>query len=394
MGLSSAAGFSTLAAMTAGQARWPALLRAIVAIALVLLSSAVSRAELPLEPAYPEAPLNGAQAALGAVIWNHGINFLYGTEASAAPPPVFLTLLRGAGWDVFRLLRPRMSEEPRSSAAEIVAAAQRLKRQGYAKVVLAGQSGGAWLSLMAAGESEDVHAVIANAPAYYGTDRPTYLKNSYILLDHIDDIRHGRIMISYFKGDPYDPGGRGEKSAALLAAHNVPHLVIDGPEGFSGHGAGNSGLFLRRFGGCVLAVAGDGPMPARQSCESDWGKAPSAEIALPADLVAAAAGGGPADPFLGKWYGWYPNGREVMLVVEHARQAEVEAVYAVGAGPDPAWKAGIARRNGRIVDGKLVFEERGRSTLRYSPRGDGSLDAQWIAEDGASHLETTLHRVD
>jgi hypothetical protein len=384
--------------MTARHALSVALRRGFVGLILLVLALAPPRgaagAEFTLEPAYPAQALRGPLDANGAVIWNHGINFLYGAEAAAAPVPILMSVFRDAGWDVFRLLRPRMSEEPRGSAAEIAATVRRLTERGYAKVVLAGQSGGAWLALMAASRSADIHAVIANAPAYYGTDHPTYLKNSYILLDHLNDIRRGRIMISYFSDDPFDPGGRGEKSAAILAAHDVPHLVIDRPDELAGHNAGDSALFLRRFGACVLAVAGDGPMPSRAECASDWGRAPSAALKLPSGLAAALPGGGPADRFLGKWYGWYPNGREAMLVIERVSGVEVEAVYAYGAGPDPAWKAGFTYRKGHLVEDTLVFEEQGQSTLRYALRPDGALAAQWTAADGIASLAATLHRVD
>lgn len=241
--------------------------------ALILLAGVLAggpaRADFTLESAYPETPLKGPQAAAGAVLWNHGMNFLFGTEASTAPVPVFIALLRNAGFDVFRLLRPRMEEEPRSAAAAIAATADRLAGEGYRKIVLAGQSAGAWLSLMAASRSDHIYAVIANAPAYYGVNHPAYLKNGFILLDHLGDIRHGRIMISYFKDDPYDPGGRGPASEEVLTDHRLPHLVIDRPDGFSGHFSGNSVQFMRRFGACVLAVAGDGPMPARRGCETE-----------------------------------------------------------------------------------------------------------------------------
>jgi len=346
-----------------------------------------------LEPAYPATPLLGPDGAEGAVIWNHGINFLYGTEGAAAPLPVFLTLFRGAGWDVFRLLRPRMSEEPRGAAAALAATAARLKRQGYGRIVLAGQSGGAWLSLMAAGESDDIHAVIADAPAYYGTDHPIYLKNGFVLLDHIGAIRRGRIMISYFKDDPYDPGDRGPRSEALLAAHGVPHLIIDQPDGFSGHGAASTALFQRRFGACMLAVAGDGPMPSAAGCDSDWGRAPSAELPVPAKLVLAAPDGGPADPFLGKWYGCYSNGRELMLAIEHADGTAVDALYIIGPGLDPGQQPAATAHVGRVVGDALVFEERGKSTLRFDLRSDGMLDTLWIAADGAARLNATLHRL-
>src|SRR5258708_7629079 len=85
-------------------------------VAIILLAASLpagaARAEFPLEPAYPTVSMKGPPGAKGAVVWNHGINFLYGREASATPVPILMTAFRDAGWDVFRLLRPRMSEEP------------------------------------------------------------------------------------------------------------------------------------------------------------------------------------------------------------------------------------------------------------------------------------------
>jgi dienelactone hydrolase len=375
--------------------RFRACRRVFACLLVAALLSPWGRAaagEFTLEPAYAATPLEGPAAAKGAVIWNHAINFLYGIEGAAAPVPVFLTLLRDDGWDVFRLLRPRMSEEPRGSAAELAATAARLKQQGYGRIVLAGQSGGAWLSLMAAGESGDIHAVIANAPAYYGTDHPAYLKNGFVLFDHIDAIRRGRIMITYFKDDPYDPGGRGPRSEELLAAHDVPHLVIDQPEGFSGHSAGDSVLFLRRFGSCMLAVAGNGPMPSAETCDSGWGSMPSADLPWPPRLTLAAPDGGPADRFLGKWYGCDLDGRELLLAIERAADTEVEAVYALGPGIEPAQKPQLTHRHGRIVEDMLIFAESGIVQLGFGWRPDGTLEALRYA-DGVWRAAARLHRL-
>jgi dienelactone hydrolase len=369
----------------------------MLALAVVLFSLALPRPaaadEFSLIPAYPQTPLRGPETAKGAVIWNHGVNFLYGAEASTSPIAPYLTLFRDAGWDVFRLLRPRMSEEPNTSSDEVAATAERLKRQGYRRIVLAGQSGGAWLSLMAAGKSAAIHAVIADAPAWYGTDFPSYLRNRFILLHYIDGIRRGRIMISYFKGDPYDPGGRGPRSAALLAAHHVPHLVLDEPQGFTGHFGGMTALYVRRFGACLLAVAGTGPMPTLQSCDSGWGRTPSAALPVPPHLALAKPSGGPADPFLGKWYGYYGNGREVMLAVERVDRTAVDALYIIGPGLTPALKPAVSQRHGRIAGGALVFATKGRASLRFTRRADGALDALWTAADGDATLSAALHRV-
>ena len=366
-------------------------------LALVLSPRAAAADEFRFEPAYPAAALKGPPAAKGALIWNHGINSILGKEGASSPPPLFIGLFRDDGWDVFRLDRPRLSEEPRSTADELTRRAHKLKQQGYAKIVLAGQSGGAWIALMAAGRSDEIHAVIANAPAYYGTSAGSvsteFRKNAFVLYDHLERIHRGRIMISFFADDAYDPGGRATKANEILTRNGVPHLVLDRPAELIGHGAANSGLFMRRFGACALAVAGDGAVP-RGECQSDWGKAPSAELELPADLaIAASAGDTAVRPFLGKWYGYYANGREVMLVVERAHDADVEAVYAIGPGADRSAKASFTRRKGHIADGRLVFAEGGLATLRYSPRSDGTLDAQWVAADGGSHLEAVLRRL-
>lgn len=368
----------------------------LAATVLILSPRPAAADDFPFEPAYPATALKGPQAAKGALIWNHGINSILGKEG-AESPPLFISVFRDNGWDVFRLNRARMSEEPRSTADELTRRIHKLKQQGYAKVVLAGQSGGAWISLMAAGRSEEIHAVIANAPAYYGTSagsvRMEFPKNAAVLYDHLERIHQGRIMISFFADDAYDPGGRAAKADEILTRNGVPHLILDRPGELIGHGAGNSGLFMRRFGACVLAVAGDGAVP-RGECQSDWGRAPSAELELPANLaIAAPAGDSAIRPFLGKWYGYYANGREFMLVIERAHDADVEAVYAIGPSADRSAKASFTRRKGRVAEGSLVFAGSGLATLRYSPRADGALDARWVAADGGSHLDAVLRRL-
>jgi hypothetical protein len=178
----------------------------------------------------------------------------------------------------------------------------------------------------------------------------------------------------------------------MLSAHGVPHLIIDRPDGFTGHNSGDTGLFQRRFGACALAVAAAGPMPTFGQCASDFGRLPSAALKLPANLSVATPSGGPADPFLGKWYGADDDGRELMLVVERAAGDAVEAVYAYGAGPSPERKAGVSHRDGRVLGDTLVFEGSDQSTLRFH-RVEGALRVQWTAADGKSVLQTALHLV-
>ncbi len=299
-------------------------------------------------------------------------------------------MLRDAGWDVYRLDRPPQGETPDVSSAALLSGIAELKARGYRKIVLAGQSAGAWISLITAGRTSDVYAVIANAPAYYGVDRPRYTMNASALYDYLDRIKSGRVMVSYFADDPYDPGGRGARTDEILTRHGVLHLVIDTPEGFRGHDSGNSGLFYRRFGPCVLAMVGDGPVPQRGDCETRWGQRPSGELTLPTEGLASASGNTAAAPFLGPWWGIYTAGREVFLGLTAVTGDSVEAIYAVGPLPAGAAKTETSHRAGRIAGDTLEFAEPGKSTLRYRLRADHDLDAFWIAADGKSHLETVL----
>src|SRR4051794_24976604 len=143
----------------------PVLAFAIMFPAL-LAGSGMAQARMWLAAADPAQQARGPEAARGAVIWSHGRSV--DVEDSEAPSPPYLAALRDAGWDVFRFNRLRSSDTLTQSAAGLGAQAGALKARGYRQVVLAGQSFGAFLSLMAADESDAVDAVVATAPAAFG----------------------------------------------------------------------------------------------------------------------------------------------------------------------------------------------------------------------------------
>jgi pimeloyl-ACP methyl ester carboxylesterase len=357
----------------------------------VMTVSAPAFAETRFGPGYSDVPLLGPQNAQGAVIWNHGTSTYYAAlDSSKSEMPSFVTLLRDDRWDVFRLDRPPAGESPISSTEALLAAVRQLKTQGYRRIVLMGQSAGAWIALIAAGKSADIYAVIATAPAYYGVDRPRFTMNASALYDYLDDIKSARIMITFFAEDPFDPGGRGAKADQILTRHGVPHLIVDRPDGLIGHGASSSALFYHRFGSCLRAMVGDGAVPERRDCETDWGSRPSGEVLLPADLAIARSGAGPAAPLLGKWWGVYPNGLEMILAVERVENQSVQAVYATGPIPGTSSKSNYARMTGELSGGTLTFQRPGKASLHYRLRPDGNLDAEWVSSDGARRISAVL----
>jgi pimeloyl-ACP methyl ester carboxylesterase len=378
-------------------------------LGLVVLTGAPAGA-VGLDPAFNQA-LVGPDRAIGAVVWNHGRSI--NTEDADSPSPPYLRVLRDAGWEVLRFNRPRDGDTLTASTRRLVELVGQLKHKGYRRIVLAGQSFGAFLALMAADTSGDVDAVVATAPAAFGNFDEFYDSwrlNATRLYPLLERIKRARVMLFYFHGDDFDPGGRGEHSRAILSSRQVGFSVVDQPAFLAGHWASSTGLFLRRFGNCIRDFIDADKIEGERVCEPACGEAPSAEMRLPDELVhpraalraaaGAAGGSAPAGPASGgatgrqSWYGFYPNGREVLLAIEETRGNDVSAVYAIGPGIDDDEPAEWSHRKGHLVDDEFIFDEQGKSTLRFRPRADGGLSATWTSPDGKTSMEAGLRRLD
>ena len=366
-----------------------------------------------LDPAF-EGPTIGPAKAKGVIVWSHGRSI--NTEDSESPSPAYLTALRDDGWDVMRFDRMSQGDTLSDSTKRLVEYTAQLKHDGYQQVILSGQSFGAFLSLMAADSSSDVDGVIATAPAAYGSFDDFYDSwrlNATRLYPLLERVKRARVMVFYFHGDDFDPGGRGERSRAILSQRGVGYAVVDQPAYLSGHWASSTGLFLRRYGGCIRDFANNEKLKSELACEPVWGSTPSAELKLPPELAdpklarntaAAAAPTGSASPatadgkatggFRDVWYGFYPNGREVLFGVETAHGDDLSAVYAIGPSVDNKHPAAWTRRKGRVVEDSFVFEEKSKSTLRLHPRQDGGLSATWISADGKTSMTAHLKPID
>jgi hypothetical protein len=108
----------------------------------------------------------------------------------------------------------------------------------------------------------------------------------------------------------------------------------------------------------------------------------------------SAAAGQTTDGFRDVWYGFYPNGREVLLGVETVHGDKLTAVYAIGPSIDNRHPASWSRRKGRIVGDSFVFQEAEKSTLRFRPTEDGGLEATWMSSDGKMSMDAHLKPID
>lgn len=363
-------------------------------------AAAPADAQIRLNAAYGDGSLQGPGKARGAVVWSHGRAVEY--EDSTAPTPLYMQALREAGWDVYRLDRMRVSDTLPNSSRALAEHAEHLKSRGYQRVVLTGQSFGAFISLLAAGRTEKIDAVVGTAPAAFGNFSEaydSYRDNATQLWPILRNVRSARVMLYFFHGDDFDPGGRGEQARTILAGRGIDNVIIDQPASLTGHGAANSGLFVRRFGSCIIRFADAPPKAGDPPCDEAWGRSPSP------GLLQASAGSAPTatpqpgkpgslGPFLGTWYGTYINGREVMLRVQRGEGDNASADYVLGPGVEADQGLEHVRRKGRVVEDELVFDEKGRNVLRYYLRPDGKLAATWMDKSGKGRLDTVLRRVD
>jgi pimeloyl-ACP methyl ester carboxylesterase len=227
-------------------------------------------AQIVLVPAGNDAIELGPQRAKGAVIWSHGRSVE--VEDSLAPTPGYIDIMARSGWDAFRLNRMRSDDTLLRSGAALASYAERLKAAGYRRVVLAGHSFGGFISLIAAGRSDAIDAVIATAPAAFGSfenSYDTFRLNATRLYALLGDVRRARVALAFFHGDTFDPGGRGEKAETILSARGLPHLVLDQPARLASHWASNTVEFTRRFASCLADFAANDAPPGIENCDAD-----------------------------------------------------------------------------------------------------------------------------
>jgi dienelactone hydrolase len=263
--------------------------------ALLLVAAPAARAQLWLDEAFPSRWLRGPEKAVGAVIWSHGRSI--DSEDSEAEIPPYVETLREGGWDAFRFNRMRASDALNASARGLVEQVHRLKQQGYRRVALAGQSFGAFISLMAADTSDEVDAVIATAPAAYGSFSDFYegwRSNATKLYPLMEQLRRARVMVFYFHGDDFDPGGRGERTRDILAGRKLPNVVIDQPPQLTSHWAAASPEFAQTFGACILGFLDAAQIADGARCEGQtfWAGSTTIVELAPAAATTAAHGAG------------------------------------------------------------------------------------------------------
>lgn len=230
--------------------------------------------EVPKAPEYdPFVPmkgyfLRGPAAAKGVVIWSHGTG---SDDARRYPAHPDVRMLNNSGWDVYAYPRHPASDRRDVGIAGIARGMSGISGAGYRKIVLAGQSRGAWQSLTALAGPIHPFAVVAAAPAAHGgmgsVNQLKQLSEFKALLEDANNPAV-RVALFLFDKDEFDDdvNKRTAYAQEILGAKGNPLMLISKPEGVTGHGGGASYAFAARYGACLVRFLESSEAPKPFAC--------------------------------------------------------------------------------------------------------------------------------
>ncbi|HTP82764.1 MAG TPA: hypothetical protein VMQ11_07465 [Alphaproteobacteria bacterium] len=357
------------------------------------------------EKAYPQVSYRGPEKALGAVLFNQGRGIvLNGREVAGDgynfPPPLFIRFLHDAGWDAFKLNRKWVADNEVSALAALHEQIAALRTEGYKRIVLAGQSYGAWLSFIIAAREPNIQAILAAAPGGYDTSADGVERNTERLVDEAGDLKATRVALFLFDGDDRDIAWlkRGERIKRALDAHAIPNLVLDHPPDFKGHGGAYLGRFTRRYGECLVRFIAPEAVAMPFTCDLDHGLAVGADIALPAHMpLPSPPAGFPQDmaKYIGRWYGDYDNGAARLFVATAVLpDGRLRFDYGAAGAPYSSEKPYVIRSLVPDHDGNALVYRDKTIERRFEYRSDGVIHFVWRPLDGKPQGDgIDLHRL-
>jgi hypothetical protein len=201
----------------------------------------------------------GPDQARGVLVWAHGRS-PGGADSRGGQPQSWTRVFNNAGYDIWRFDRHPNADEVRRAAGWLRDDLAALRRNGYRRVVVAGQSRGGWNALMVLDVPGLADVAIAIAPAAHGEAGSAALARQLPDLRAIVEAAEGatatRLAVAAFRDDPFD--AEPEARAALfrqMGERASAFLFIDRPEGLAGHVAGASTAFADRYAACLYRFA-------------------------------------------------------------------------------------------------------------------------------------------
>jgi hypothetical protein len=210
----------------------------------------------------------GPAAARGVYVWSHGKSPGFGGDERGLQPQPHVRFFNNAGFDVVRFDRAPLADDRERAAGWLRDGLAALRKRGWRMVIAGGQSRGAWNSLQMLDTPGLADVVIAVSPAAHGSGASVNLgaqTDDFRAMLSGDPRSSARVAMVQFRNDLFmgDGDARAAMMERILRPKVAAMLLIDRPEGFSGHGAGAQFGFADSYGACLLRFATEPTPPAR-----------------------------------------------------------------------------------------------------------------------------------
>jgi dienelactone hydrolase len=334
------------------------------------------------EPAYAAYPAQGAAKALGLVIWNDGVD---GQLPHYRGPPIpAVEGLAARGWDVIKLNRNPVWENSWSNAGErhvarLAAEVAAARRQGYRRIVVAGQSYGGAIALAAGGTIDGLWAVIATALGMGQEMRGTRAAGdqwgraiAQQTYEQLHALGRTRLVVVFPAEDELVGVKRGTEARAILAEKSLPFLLVDETAPLKGHHAAYGDAF-NPSAACIGYFLDPANSVADREFRCGRDEFAAARRAIQAAKPDALTGDGR------RWFGYFTrSGQEIALTLPHDAAAAPLVEY--------AWGKGVL---GKLRPGAATLPaERSGETLRLRLAGGTFVEAAPV-ENGGLRLTVT-----
>jgi hypothetical protein len=218
----------------------------LLLLLLALPARAESAGALTRDPSSPPR----AAMAEAALVWVHP----FASELPAPEAPDMAHRLVALGYDLWRFDRAGGPDPLTEGAERLAAGTAALRARGYRRVVLLGESRGAFIILVALRNPGLADAVILAAPAAHGRSparQPQALSDFAAALDAA--LPGPRLALFLFEDDAWDPDPEARATLFRVAAQRLgrPALLVDRPTEPTGHGGLAEPGFAAIFGACL-----------------------------------------------------------------------------------------------------------------------------------------------
>lgn len=333
-----------------------------------------------LEPAefYGSAPPKdhprGPQKAKGVVLWNDGYN---GSKIAPGKVPPIVQYFAEAGWDAYNLRRHSAFYTQKVSPL-VLLGIERLKAMGYSRIVLMGQSAGAYASIEVGSYRAEITGLLALSPAGFGsyTCCNDWRQNDSYIRTFWDKYKDSnlRVAAGFFTDDDWyetkHPKVRGPYAEKRLSENGVPNFIVTEPKyaGMTTHFGGVGWQFARRYGPCLEVFFDTGRRP---SCEDTIPGTAATFNIRPIQIPRAID-----DGYTGQWQGTLTAGNFVVLTLPPLTNGTVLATYQVGTGVNKEQPRNVVwtllPQEGRLAAKDKDYE------IRVYPERDGNLKLTYI----------------